>query len=271
MMNATYCSATPPPSSCPFLSSSINTAAMNLLNAKLPNGQYLIPSPNLGLSATQAKDLGFDAIAQGPNSQSTVNQAIGSVDYVLSAKDRLSAKYYFQSDPTTNPFGAVGSLLGFSQQLEAGSQVVSLSNTRIISPNLTWEQHFGFTRLRAYANTEQGFSPGSMGISLLGSATFPQFDIKTSDPQIATGLEFGPSTSFGDAGMFQNQWGGGSTLNWLKGKNTISFGGEWDRTQLNVINNNTNTDTLNFTSFQTFVEGSVRSGTAFAGSADRYY
>src|SRR5271169_2367619 len=60
MMNATYCSATPPPSGCPFLSSSINTAAMNLLNTKLPNGQYLIPSPNLGLSATQAKDLGFD-------------------------------------------------------------------------------------------------------------------------------------------------------------------------------------------------------------------
>jgi hypothetical protein len=271
MMNATYCSATPPPSSCPFLSSQINPAAMNLLNAKLPNGQFLIPSPNLGLSATQAQTLGFDAIAQGPNSQSTVNQAIGSIDYQINAKDRLSGKYYFQSDPTTNPFGAVGSLLGFSQQLEAGSQVVSLSNTWIISPNLTWEQHFGFTRMRAYANTEQGFTPGSMGISLLGSATFPQFEIKTADPQIATGLEFGPSTSFGDAGMFQNQWGGGTTLNLLKGKHTISFGGQVDRTQLNIINNNTNTDTLNFTSFETFVEGSVRSGTAFSGSADRYY
>ena len=44
-----------------------------------------------------------------------------------------------------------------------------------------------------------------------------------------------------------------------------------DHTQLNIINNNTNTDTVDFTSFLTFVEGKVRSGDAFAGSANRYY
>jgi hypothetical protein len=196
---------------------------------------------------------------------------IAAVDYAPSTKDRLSVKYYFQNDPTTNPFGAVGSLLGFPQQLSAGSQVVSIGNTIVLSPSLTWEQHAGFTRLRAYANTQQGFTPSSVGISLLGSATFPQFDISTSDPTISSGLGFGPSTSFGDAGMFQNQWGAGSTLNLLKGKNTISFGGQWDHTQLNVINNNTNTDSLDFATFLTFVEGQVRNGDAFAGSADRYY
>jgi hypothetical protein len=248
----------------------INPAAMNLLNAKLPNGQFLIPSAQI-TDPVRATALGFDAVVQGPNAKSNVNQAIGAIDYAISNKDRLSGKYYFQNNPTTNPFGAVGSLLGFAQQLSAGSQVVSLANTIVLSPSLTWEQHLGFTRLRAYASTSQAFSPGALGISLLGSATFPQFDISTSDPTISSGLGFGPSTSFGDAGMFQNQWGGGSTLNWIKGKHTISFGGQWDHTQLNVINNNTNTDTLDFTSFTTFVEGTVRNGTAFAGSADRYY
>ena len=254
-----------------FLASQVNTAAMNLLNAKLPNGQFLVPSPNLGFSSAQAKALGFDALVQGQNSISSVNQAIGGVDYAVNPKDRVSAKYYFQNNPTTNPFGAVGSLLGFSQQLAAGSQVVSLSNTYVLSPTVTWEQHGGFTRLRAYANTGQDFTPGSLGINLPGNATFPQFDISSDDPHISRGLEFGPSTSFGNAGMFQNQWGGGSTLNLLKGKNTISVGGEWDHTQLNVINNNTNTDTLNFSTFLTFAEGIVRSGDAFAGSANRYY
>lgn len=248
----------------------INTAAMNLLNAKLPNGQFLIPSAQI-IDPVRATNLGFDAVVQGPNSKSSVNQVIAAIDYAVTSKDRLSAKYYFQNDPTRNPFGAVGSLLGFAQQLSAGSQVLSLANTLVLSPSLTWEQHLGFTRLRAYANTTQAFSPSSLGIGLLGSATFPQFDISTSDPTISSGLGFGPSTSFGDAGMFQNQWGGGSTLNWLKGKHTISFGGQWDHTQLNVINNNTNTDTLDFTSFLTFVEGSVRNGDAFTGSAERYY
>jgi hypothetical protein len=250
--------------------SQINPAAMNLLNAKLPNGQYLIPSAQI-TNAAQATALGYDAVVQGPNSQTQVNQGIASVDYVVNSIDRLAVKYYAQDDPTTNPFGAVGVLLGFSQQLAAGSQVISISNTDVLAPSLTWEQHFGFTRLRAYANTQQAFTPNSQGISLLGSATFPQFEITTADPTIQEGLEFGPSTSFGDAGMFQNQWGGGSTLNWLKGKHTVSFGGQWDHTQLNIINNNTNTDTLDFTSFLTFVEGDVRAGDAFAGSADRYY
>jgi hypothetical protein len=218
-----------------------------------------------------ATNLGYDAVVQGPNSQSVVNQAIGGVDYVVSAKDRLSGKYYFQNDPTTNPFGAVGSLLGFSQQLEAGSQVISMSNTLVLSPSLTWEQHAGFTRMRAYANTHQGFSASGVGISLPGAATFPQFEIGSADPTIQSGLEFGPSTSFGDAGMFQNQWGGGSSLNWLKGKNAFSFGGQWDHTQLNIINNNTNTDTADFSTFLTFIEGKLHGGDEFAGSADRYY
>lgn len=247
----------------------INTAAMNLLNAKLPNGQFLIPSATY--TAAQQTQLGYDAVVQGPNSQSSVNQAIVGVDYVPILKDRLSAKYYYQSDPTNNPFGAVGSLLGFPQQLAAGSQVASLSNTVILSPSLTWEQHGGFTRLRAYANTQQGFTASSMGITLPGTATFPQFDITYGSPTSSAGLGFGPSTSFGDAGMFQNQWGGGSTLNWLKGKHTISIGGEWEHTQLNIINNNTDTDAVDFKTFLTFVEGTVRDGTEFAGSADRYY
>lgn len=277
-INADFCTGTNLPSYCPFSASQVNAAAMQLLNARLPNGQFLFPNPSsqftsLGRSAglAKAQTAGFDAIVQGPNSKSTVDQAIGGVDYVFSEKDRLSTKYYYQNNPTTNPFGAVGSLLGFSQQLSAGSQVVSLSNTFTLSPNATWEQHGGFTRLRAYANTHQGFSPSALGISLPGGATFPQFEISTSDPTISAGVEFGPSTSFGDAGMFQNQWGGGSTLNLLKGKNTISVGGEWNHTQLNIINNNTNTGSLHFTDFGTFAEGSVRDGTEFVGTANRYY
>ncbi len=249
--------------------SQINPAAYDLLNAKLPNGQYLIPSAEY--TPAQAVTLGYDAIVQGPNTQASVNQAIGAIDYEISSKDRLSGKYYFQTDPTTNPFGAVGALLGFSQQLSAGSQVFSLGNTIVLSPNLTWEQHFGFTRLRAYASTLQGFSPGPLGISLPGEATFPQIDITTADPTIAEGLEFGPSTSFGNGGMSQNQWEYGTSMSWVKGRHTISFGTVWDHTQLNIVNNNLNTDTAYFSNFLNFVKGKLHGGDEFVGTANRYY
>jgi hypothetical protein len=250
--------------------SQINPAALNLLQAKLPNGQYLIPSAQI-TDPTMATNLGYDAVVQGRNSLAPVNQGIANIDYQVNDRDRLSGKFYIQNNPTTNPFGAVGSLLGFAQQLSAGSDVVSITNTLILSPTVTWEQHAGFTRLRAYAQTSSDFKPGDLGIGLLGSATFPQIGISTSDPTIQNGLEFGPSTSFGNAGMYQNQWEYESSLNMVKGRHTIAVGAQLDHTQLNVINNNTNTDTLDFTSFLTFVEGNVRGGEAFEGSANRYY
>ena len=55
--------------------------------------------------------------------------------------------------------------------------------------------------------------------------------------------------------MYQNQWEYESSLNMVKGRHTIAFGGQWDHTQLNIINNNINTDTVDFTSFLNFVEG----------------
>jgi len=268
MIQTTY---SPPPPAPPITitASQINNAAAQLLNAKLPNGKYLIPSAQY--AKTEAEALGFDAVVQGPNTQATVSQGIFGIDYVISSKDRLAGRYYIQSNPTNNPFGAVGGLLGFPQQLSAGSQVFSLSNSVILSPNLTWEQHAGFTRLRAYASTTKGFTPSSVGITLPGSATFPQFDISSADPNVETGLEFGPSTSFGDGGMFQNQWEFGTSMSWVRGKHILSVGTMWDHTQLNILNNNTNTDTVDFTTFLTFVEGTLHGGDEFVGSAHRYY
>jgi hypothetical protein len=248
----------------------LNPVALNLLNATLPNGQYLIPSAQITNPAL-AKQLGYDAVVQGPNSTANVNQAIGTADYIPSDKDRLTGKYYYQSNPTNNPFGAVGALLGFPQQLSAGSNVASLTNTVILTPNLTWDQHAGFTRLAAYSNTQQDFSPSSLGMSLLGSPQFPQIEIRTADPTIANGLEFGPSTSFGNAGMYQNQWELGTTMHWVSGRHTLSAGTQWDHTQLNIVNNNTNSDIVEFKTFENFAQGSVYEGNAFEGSASRYY
>ena len=252
--------------------SQVSPVAAAMLQAKLPSGQFLFPSAQI-TDSTTALALGYDAVTQGPNAQSSVNQGIANVDYNVSDSDRLTVKYYYQNNPTTNPFGAVGALLGFPQQLAAGSEVAAINNTVILSPNLTWQQHAGFTRLHAYSQTQEQFTPGGFGMSLLGATNVPQFEI--SNVLGSGGLEFGPSVSFGNAGMYQNQWELGSSVNWVKGRHTISIGGTWDHTQLNILNNNTQSDTLGFKSFLNFVEGAVRTGsysTAFPdANASRYY
>jgi hypothetical protein len=253
--------------------SQVSAQALAMLQATLPNGQYLIPSAAI-TNKVQAKALGYDAIEQGPNSSASVNQGIAAIDYAINDKDRLSGKYYVQNDPTNSPFGAVGSLLGFAQTLSSGSQVASINNTVILSPNLTWSQRIGVNRMKAYAQTGQQFSPSQFGINLLGSNGFPQITIASDDPTLASALEFGPSTSFGNAGMYQNQGEAGTSLTWVKGRHTLTFGGQYDSTQLNIVNRNTDTDTLGFKTFLLFVEGTVTTGTkslAFDGSASRYY
>lgn len=268
--NAQLIAAGSPPTITP---AQINPVALSLLQAKLPNGSYLIPSPTITDPATALR-LGFNEFLQGPNAQAIVDQGNANIDYVVSDKDRLGVKYYIQNDPTTNPFGAVSSALGFPQQLQAGSDVASVDNTVVVTPALTWEQRVGFTRMRAYASTSQAFTPSQFGLNLLGSTRFPRIEITTSDASLGNEFDIGPGPSFANAGMFQNQWTYATRLGWVKGRHTLTFGGEWDYTQLNIINNNTETDTIAFADFPSFVLGAVRTGTdtvAFAGSANRYY
>ncbi len=253
--------------------SQISPVALAILQAKTSNGNYLIPTPTI-TNVTIAKQLGYDALQVGPNVQAHVDQGSGNVDYLISDRDRLAAKYYIQNDPTTDPFAAVTQGLGFPQTLQAGSQVISFDNTVVVSPTITWQQRAGFTRMNAYAGTTDGFTPSQFGISLPGGAQFPEIKISGADHSLGGSFTFGANPSFGDAGMFQNQWEYASTLRWVKGRHTLSFGANWDHTQLNIINNNTNSDIIAFTSFATFLQGTVRTGTsstAFIGSADRYY
>jgi hypothetical protein len=56
---------------------------------------------------------------------------------------------------SNNPFGAVGASLGFPQTLTAGSQVVALGNTVILTPTPTWVQQTGFTRMHALSQTRK--------------------------------------------------------------------------------------------------------------------
>jgi hypothetical protein len=252
--------------------SQISPVALKLLQTKLPNGTFLIPSANV--SPDIAGQLGYNALVQGPSSLLTMDQGSGNIDYNVSGRDRLSGKYFYQNDPTTSPFGTQSATLGFAQQLQAGSQVGSIQNTVVLSPSLTWEQHVGFTRLRAYATADQPLTPSDAGINLFGTTRFPAISINLADPTLGNGFSFGPVSNFSNAGMFQNQWEYESNLGWVVGRHTISIGANWDHTQLNIINRNNETANLGFSNFADFLTGTIRPGTSteyFNGNSNRYY
>jgi len=251
----------------------VDSVALAILNAKGPNGKFIVPSatvtdPNL------INSLGGNAEDNGPPSTFSADQVNGNVDYLFSTKDRLAAKYYFQNDPSTSPF-AVSQVLGFPQTLHAGSQVFSLDNTTSLTSNTTWEQRIGFIRQFASASTTQQLTPGDVNINLLGSKFFPGFSISNAGSGNFNGLRIGPANNFANAGVFQNHFQVGTNYNWSVGRHTISFGFNGDYGQLNVLNRENEVATFTFRNFANFLTGNLGGrnggGQLLNGETNRYF
>jgi len=252
--------------------SQVSPVALALLQQKAPGGSFFIPSASPNFASLQNQFA--DTTIQGPASRFSADQVNGNIDYNFGAKDRLAAKYYYQRDPNVTPF-AESQLLGFPQTMNAGSQTVSLDNTTALTPNLTWEQRFGFVRQRAFSTTSQFLGPSAVGMSLLGQKLFPTIAIRNADnnPNATDSLSIGPTDNFANAGVFQNNFELVSNLKWVHGRHSISTGFNYDYTQLNVINKNNDVARITFEDFPGFVQGLICTpntgpNTVFCGNQD---
>lgn len=251
----------------------LDPVAVKLLQFKLPNGQFLIPSAGpLNALGTANQTL------IGGASTFMAHQVNGNIDYVFNSKDQIFGKYYFQDDPTSTPFTNGTNTLGFPQLLQAGSQVVSLQNVTSLSNNLSWDQKLGFMRQRVFSTTGQALSPSDAGINLFGSTRFPGIfinQLNDGSSLSGNGFSIGPASNFSDTGSFQNQWEATSNVNWVLGSHTISFGGNFDYSQLNIINRANEVAAIGFNNFLDFMTGTLRTGLGntqlFNGPTSRYY
>ena len=237
----------------------INPNALKIMNLKLPNGQFFIPSEN-----NLNSDLGYNALVFGPKTTFNADQVSGNIDYNFNGRDRITGKYYYQNDPTFAPF-AISQVNNFPQELSAGAQLVSIQNTTTVSPNAIWTQSFGFIREKAFAHTIDGYSNSDYGLNIFGLSNVPGITIGTADPNTSSGLGIGPSNNFSNAGMFQNTFELSTKYSWTVGRHTITGGVQWDHSQLNIINKNSNQGLLDFNTFADFLQGNLCNPSVFCG------
>jgi carboxypeptidase family protein len=269
----------------------LNPTAVALFQYKLPNGQYLIPSDD-GQTATPI--FPENAISPG-TAYFTSDQAVADLDWNQSAKDTVSAKYYYQHDPSIAPY-AYSNVAGFAQHLDAGSQVASITNTQILRPNLSISEVLGILREKVYSTIAQPFSPqsfaaqtGTPPINTFGSSYFPGISIvdplglsSSANTGGVTNLQFltigqGSASQGAFTGVFQNRIMPSANAIWNHGKHTFTFGGSYSYTQLNTRDDRTNQGIISTADFSQFLQGFVNTNDDFTttkflqGNANRYY
>jgi hypothetical protein len=287
----------------PITVSQVSPTALALFNYKLPNGQFLIPSWD-----GQSADATFPENAISPGTAFfTADQAVANLDWNRSAKDTISAKYYYQHDPTVAPY-AYSNVAGFPQYLDAGSQVASITNTQALKPNLSITEVLGILREKVYSTIGQPFSPqsfagqtGTAPINTFGSSFFPgisivdPFGINNTTNNSGVGpacnaanpcpitnqqplvIGQGSASQGAFTGVFQNRIMPSANAIWIKGKHTLNFGGSYAYTQLNARDQRTNQGIISSADFSEFIQGIVNINDDFTttkflqGNADRYY
>ena len=125
------------PSARTLTAANIDRTALALFNSPaLPGepGKWLIPNDALkGAAPTVAH---IDNAFLPGTGRFTADMAVADLDYNATSKDTLALKYFYQHDPAIAPY-SYSSVPGFSEHLDSGAQVASITNSYIVKSNLS--------------------------------------------------------------------------------------------------------------------------------------
>ena len=240
--------------------SNINSSALQLLQFKLPNGNFLIPTPQvINPSSTDPDAAGFSTFSQPCTFNE--NQYMFNMDYLVSAKGKLSGRFFYvNSDQTiTFPVGTFvgpGNVPGFPSDSKNNPRVFSLAYTYAFNSQLLNEVRFGYTHLLGDLAPTSPYSFSDVGI-VEGAQNngLPTISIQGS-------INMGPS---GPLEFIQNSYAIEDAVSYVRGRHTMRFGGGFTKLQNNLTNVLTG-GTLQFLSFPDFLLGqsAAQNGSGFS-------
>lgn len=234
--------------------SNINPVALAILNFKFPNGSFAVPSPQLVLPGGVGQS-SFSLPARFQDNQFSVN-----VDYLVTAKNILAARFFSTSTPQTTPFrSGAATVPGWGFKLDRQNRMLVLVDTHQFSPKLINEFRFGYIRFNGVGSTIEPILNSDIGMTST-----------TGQPGMAgisvTGLfSIGPGTtpeplSTTDTFVWRD------TVSYSFGRHILKTGVEAKRHQLTVFTPFGSRGILTFLSFPDFLLGmsAAQNGTAFS-------
>ena len=210
--------------------SNINPAALALLSFKLPNGNFLIPTPQ---TVDPSKPLAVQGLSVFTEPcQFAENQFLANLDYVASAKSRFAGRFFVSNDSDIvtfpgNGLNPSGNIPGFPSPSDSSFIVFSLEHTYARTSSWLNQARMGYLRTKTRTDAVTPFKWADVGVaegSMSKNNELPSLSILGS-VSIASGF---PRT------ITQNSFVFSDILSLTRGAQTIRFGGSITRYQDNV-------------------------------------
>jgi Carboxypeptidase regulatory-like domain/TonB-dependent Receptor Plug Domain len=205
--------------------SNINPVALNLLNAKNPDGTFVIPSPQ-----TSGTGVNYTAVVPGYYNEDQFNT---NLDVNLRSPDQLAVKFFFSNSNQDIPFfGAT--VPGFPALRSFKNRHLAITETHIFSSRAINQFRFGFSRLAGQSVAGGTLTDQEVGINRFSD---PQERII---PQIDVLGAFQLGNSQNDRGKTaSNNFYTSDVLFLSRGKHDLRLGTEIFRNQFNNLSDGT--------------------------------
>jgi len=199
-----------------------------LLQAKLPNGAYAIPSPPHPAAVGAGQVPLPEATPVVGISRFTENQYNTNIDYQLSSANRFSGKFFEADNPELqalfNLFGLTNALPvpGFGGTADLNQRVLALDDVHVFSPRLVNDARFGLSIITTSSAPQEPYSAAQVGISNPLGSLFPGMP----EISVTNYLDIG-ANPFSDNNANEKTYTALDTVSWQEGKHSMKFGVEY--------------------------------------------
>ncbi len=148
--------------------SNINPVALALLNFKLPDGSFLVPTPQTVNPALAFASQGFSTLTEPCHYDE--NQFLINADYLASAKGQLSVRSLWTDGNQSvtfpgNGLNPAGNLSGFPSNVSAGFRVISLAHTYAFTSGWLNQVRIGYVRTVGNTTAQAPFAWSDLGVA----------------------------------------------------------------------------------------------------------
>lgn len=210
--------------------SNINPSAMALASLKLPDGSFVIPTPQTRDESKPLVQQGFSVFSDPCHFSQ--NQFLANLEYLPSTTGKYDIRFFISPDNQNvtfpgNGLNPIGNVPGFSSPSNSDFVVVSIARTDTFPNGSLNDGRFGYVRTTTNTRAEGAFNWSDIGVAegaMSSNNELPSLAIQGS-VSIASGFP---------RNITQNSFFFGDVYSLVHGAHTLLLGGSITRVQDNI-------------------------------------